>query len=220
MQEEFDFGVERFSERAARPRAVRRQRSASGFQPPLPGCGLARLDSIFFAVLPDASASDQIEHLTSALTARHQLVGKRLGRRRLHVSLHGLGTYEGVPKSLVETASEAASMICAPRFTVQWDRAMSFRGREGNRPFVLRGSSELTALQDFHGELGAALRRTRLWRTVRGSFTPHVTLLYDARLVAEQPVPAVTWEVRDFVLIHSPQGHSRHIELGRWALRD
>jgi 2'-5' RNA ligase len=95
---------------------------------------------------------------------------------------------------------------------------MSFVNNGQNRPLVLRGSVGHAELRRLHRLLGEAMRRAGLWRTVRNSFTPHVTLLYDSRSVAETPVPLVRWTVREFVLIHSPQGHSRHNHLSRWEL--
>ncbi len=56
-------------------------------------------------------------------------------------------------------------------------------------------------------------------RPTEKSDKPHVTLLYDSRLVPEQPVEPVRWTVTEFVLVHSHQGLGRHEELGRWALR-
>jgi 2'-5' RNA ligase len=45
-------------------------------------------------------------------------------------------------------------------------------------------------------------------------------MLYDGRLVAGQPVEPIRWVVREFVLVHSLLGQTRHEVLGRWALRD
>ncbi len=47
---------------------------------------------------------------------------------------------------------------------------------------------------------------------------PHVTMLYDRRLVAEQTIEPVRWTVGGFTLIHSLLGRTEHIPLGRWAL--
>jgi 2'-5' RNA ligase len=55
---------------------------------------------------------------------------------------------------------------------------------------------------------------------VERKFTPHVTLLYDDRMVPEQAVEPISWRVREFVLTHSLLGKTQHVELGRWPLRD
>jgi 2'-5' RNA ligase len=179
---------------------------------------LRRLDNIFFAVCPDEAAAAQIHDITKSIGAEFGLSGRLLDRLRLHITLHGVGEYEGLPRSRIAQANEAARSISMPAFDVGFDRAMSFGGNGQNRPLVLRGSGGHAELRRLHRLLGEAMRRVGLWRTVRNSFTPHVTLLYDSRSVAETPVPLVRWTVREFVLIHSPQGHSRHHHLGRWKL--
>ena len=50
-------------------------------------------------------------------------------------------------------------------------------------------------------------------------FVPHMTLLYDTRMVAERPIEPMRLTVRDFALVHSLVGQSRYIELARWPLR-
>jgi 2'-5' RNA ligase len=179
---------------------------------------LRRLDNIFFAVCPDEAAAIQIHDMTKSIGAEFGLSGRLLDRVCLHITLHGVGEYEGLPRSRIAQANEAARSVSMPAFDVSFDRAMSFGGNGQNRPLVLRGSVGHAELRRLHRLLGDAMRKVGLWRTVRSSFTPHVTLLYDSRSVAETPVPLVRWTVREFVLIHSPQGHSRHHHLGRWEL--
>jgi len=53
---------------------------------------------------------------------------------------------------------------------------------------------------------------------VKSSYTPHVTLLYDSQRVVQQAVETVAWTVREFVLVHSLLGQTRHIALMRWSL--
>jgi 2'-5' RNA ligase len=179
---------------------------------------LRRLDNIFFAVCVDEVAAIQIHDIAKSTVAEFGLRGRLLDRLCLHITLHGVGEYEGLPRSRIAQANEAARSISMPAFDVGFDRAMSFGSNGQNRPLVLRGSVGHAELRRLHRLLGEAMRRVGLWRTVRSSFTPHVTMLYDSRTVAERPVPLVRWTVREFVLIHSPQGHSRHNHLSRWEL--
>ena len=194
-------------------------RAASAWQPAFPDMELRRLDNIFFAVCPDEAAAAQIHDITKSIGVEFRLRGRLLDRLCLHITLHGVGEYEGLPRSRIAQANEAARSISMPAFDVGFDRAMSFGSNGQNRPLVLRGSVGHAELRRLHRLLGEAMRRVGLWRTVRSSFTPHVTMLYDSRTVAERPVPPVRWTVREFVLVHSPQGHSRHYHLGRWELR-
>ncbi|WP_206078700.1 2'-5' RNA ligase family protein [Allomesorhizobium camelthorni] len=193
-------------------------RAASAWQPAFPGMELRRLDNIFFATCPDEAAAAQIHDIAKSTVAEFGLRGRLLDRLCLHITLHGVGEYEGLPRSRIAQANEAARSISMPGFDVGFDRAMSFGGNGQNRPLVLSGSVGHAELRRLHRLLGEAMRRVGLWRTVRSSFTPHVTMLYDSRTVAERPVPLVRWTVREFVLVHSPQGHSRHNHLGRWEL--
>ena len=70
--------------------------------------------------------------------------------------------------------------------------------------------------QSFRRTLGAALTRCGLRRVANTNFTPHVTLLYDARGVDEYPIEPIFWTVTEFVLIHSVKGHDYR---GRWPLQ-
>lgn len=100
-------------------------------------------------------------------------------------------------------------------FEVAFDRAASFRGRPGNRPFVLVGEKGLHALQSFRETFCASLARRGMRRLATMKFTPHVTLLYDARDVEEYPIEPIGWTVKEFVLIRSSNGHEH---LVRWPL--
>jgi 2'-5' RNA ligase len=193
-------------------------RAASAWQPAFPGMEIRRLDNIFFAVCADEAAATQIHDIAKSIGAEFGLRGRLLDSLCLHITLHGVGEFEGLPRARIAQANEAACSVSMPAFDVDFDRAMSFGSNGQNRPLVLRGSVGHAELRRLHRLLGEAMRRVGLWRTVRSSFTPHVTMLYDSRTVAERPVPLVRWTVREFVLVHSPQGHSRHNHLSRWEL--
>ena len=51
------------------------------------------------------------------------------------------------------------------------------------------------------------------------AFTPHVTLLRDAKSAKAQKIDPIKWRVQDFVLIQSLLGKTTHIHLGRWPLK-
>lgn len=193
-------------------------RAAGAWQPILPGLETRRRDNIFFAVCPDEAAANQIHGIATSISAEFGLRGRLLDRLCLHITLQGVGEFDGLPRSRIAQAVEAAHSIAMPAFDIGFDRVFSFVGSGRNHPLVLRGSDGHADLRRLHRLLGDAMRRAGLWRTVRSSFTPHVTMLYDSRTIDEMPVPLVRWTVRKFVLVHSPQGHSRHNHLGRWEL--
>lgn len=177
-------------------------------------------DRLFFAVYPDANAAQRIVELVEAVRAKHHMRGNPLRLDRLHVTLHHLGDYAGLPESLIAAASAAAARMAMAPFAVDFDLLASFTGRARKRPCVLRGGGEdaNAPLFAFQRALGEQLRTAGLGRHVERRFTPHVTLLYDERALAPEPVPPVGWYVRDFVLIHSLLGKTEHRVLGRWSL--
>ena len=117
----------------------------------------------------------------------------------------------------VAMACAAIDELKAEPFDVSFDRTMSFRGGPGSRPFVLAGGDGLVPLKLFRRCLAAAfVQRDGLKHLGRRDFTPHVTLLFDDRVVDEQPIGPIGWTARDLVLIHSMKGHQH---LANWPLR-
>jgi RNA 2',3'-cyclic 3'-phosphodiesterase len=167
---------------------------------------------LFLATLPDAGTAARIHALASVLKRAHQFNGRLTEPERLHVSLFFLG---GLPEQAVEAAYAAATDVQMEPFEVLFDRTASFRGKRGSRPFVLIGEKGLEQLVSFRRMLGGAMLRRGLRRVAHTNFTPHVTLLYDARAVEEYPIEPVSWIVKEFVLIRSLRGHQH---LARWPL--
>lgn len=176
-------------------------------------------DGVFFAVLPDADDAARIARRARQLRGLLGLKGEPFAMERLHVSLHYLGDYEGVPRGIIAAADEAAAAIVMPQFDVAFDRAMSFSGRPGSLPFVLCGDDGVAGLMTLHQRLSAAMRNAGLRRWAKAGYTPHMTLLYDAERVVEHATETVRWTVRDFVLVHSLHGRNRYVPLSRWPLR-
>ena len=191
-------------------------------QPSLPGFDASPsqpTDRLFFAIFPDANASARIAELALQLRGEHELHGRPLARERFHVTLHHLGDYAGVRPDIVAMAGKAAAAVAtmAP-FEVAFDRAASFSSAPRNRPFVLRGGDGVTALMEFQQALGMAMKEAGLGRWAKPGYTPHVTLLYDDRCVTGQAVETIGWTAREFVLVHSLLGKTRHVALARWPL--
>jgi RNA 2',3'-cyclic 3'-phosphodiesterase len=168
--------------------------------------------NLFLAAVPDAGTAARIHLLASALKRAHRFDGRLIAPERLHISLFGLG---GLSEGQHCAAWEAAMEVRTMPFEVSFDRTASFRGRSGNHPFVLVGEKGLHELQSFRQMFCAALTRKGMKRLATTHFTPHVTLLYDARDVDEYPVEPIGWTVKEFVLIRSSNGHER---LVRWPL--
>jgi len=179
-----------------------------------------RTDGLFFAVIPTPQSAAQIERRVQDFRGEFGLKGEPLATDHFHVTLYYLGAHRGLPLGIVAKASETAASIRAAPFEITFDRARSFTGKGGSRPFILGSSKALPELLALQQSLRMALRKAGLDNWTQPAFTPHVTLLYDSQRVPEQAIEPVTWTVREFVLMRSLLGMSRYETLGRWPLRD
>jgi RNA 2',3'-cyclic 3'-phosphodiesterase len=177
------------------------------------------IDVLFFALLPGAENVSRIVQLRHRLCDENGLKGHRIAPDLLHISLLGVAAHDGLSHAVIECAKRAAGVLTASPFDVVLDRAMSFVPRRARSPLVLRVGNE-AALIAFYRSLGEAMRNAG-FRGAASQFTPHLTLLYGDRVVREQPVEAVRWTVRDFVLVRSRRGRgpNTHDHLARWPLR-
>lgn len=177
-------------------------------------------DRLFFAVFPAPDAAGRIAQLAQTLRDNHGLQGHALKTERFHITLHHVGDHVGLPNDVVRAACQALDTVTLPPFEVSFDRVASFSGNPSKRPFVLRGDdAQLAALNACQQALGVAMKRAGLGRWVDARFTPHVTLLYDTRLMPEQAVEPVSWRADRIVLVHSLLGQTRHVPLHTWMLR-
>lgn len=173
-------------------------------------------ERLFFAVMPDAGTAAAIGALTRELAGREHLRGKPLAEERLHVTLHHLGDYAGLPPSLLARARAAAERLRMPAFEVRFDRVGTFGGRGRQLPCVLRGEEGVKGLF----QLQRALARRMAEQGITGDtrFTPHLTLCYSDAALPLQRIEPVQWRVQELVLIRSFLGQTRYQLEGRWAL--
>ena len=188
------------------------QMSLGGFADAVP------TDRLFFALFPDDAAAEAIARLAGDIGRQHGLRGAALKRERLHVTLHHLGDYAGLPATVVGEAQHAAAHVVATPFDVAFDRVKSFVGRAQKKPCVLLGAEGDTPLQRLRRQLGECLIQAGLGKHVTREFTPHVTLRYERVLVPEQPVAPIAWTVRELALVHSLLGRTEHRIVRRWTL--
>jgi 2'-5' RNA ligase len=174
---------------------------------------------LFLGLVPDLSTRGAIVDCVMGLGERHRLTGRFRPAELLHLTLFGvLGSEETIPDYVISALQRVIGRVAAPAFELTLDRAMSFRSGE-SKPFVLSCQTAPPALLTLRQGLMDEVRGL-FPRLGQSSFKPHVTLLYDKRQVAEADLPRpIRWPVRDFVLVHSFQGQSRHDHLARWPLR-
>lgn len=180
-----------------------------GMEPP------AWKDALFFALFPDDATAQCIAALAQEQRTAHGFTEKALATSRLHVTLHFLGEFAGLPGDVHAKAAGAGSRVHAAPFQAAFDQVLSFKGKDGHQPRVLCADGGNAALQDFRHRLGEALRVSGF--SVDQDYVPHVTLLYD-KGVERQPVEPVVWEVRQFALVHSLRGLGQYRVLERWDL--
>jgi 2'-5' RNA ligase len=173
---------------------------------------------LFFALYPDPASALRIAALATRLRTELGLKGRPHELQRLHVTLHHLGDFVGMPERERGAAEAAAQSLQAEPIALRFDHLLSFeRKRASNRPLVLGGGLGLDGVREFRRRLGEALKAQGL--KVESSYTPHLTLLYDDRLVPKQPIEPLGWTAGEFVLVDSLLGQGRHVPLARWPLR-
>ena len=182
-------------------------------EPCLPGLAVQRLDGLFFSIFPDQAAAVRIANTAEHFRRAYGLKAAPLLTDRFHVTVHGLGNYDGLPRSVVAKAMEAGTAVTSMPFEVAFDRVTSFAGSD---VLVLCGGDGVDGIVMFHHALGVAMRKSGL--SAGSQFTPHITLLYERRRIEEQFIEPIRWTVSDFVLVHSLHGRTVHIPLERWHL--
>lgn len=186
------------------------QTGFEGFALPVP------TDRLFLALFPDAATAARIAALATEQCKSRGFHGKPLRSDRLHVTLFHLGDWAGVPDELVSAAKQAAGSLSESQFDLAFDTVASFAVRRPQKPFVLKAASGNDALRGFHARLAQGLRRAGLAQWTRGSFEPHVTLVYDPQVIPPQRVETIGWRTREFALVHSLLGQTLHMPLARW----
>jgi 2'-5' RNA ligase len=197
MQGVFDF----YRERPARPE-----------RPPRP-------ERLFFCIRPGPDDADRIWHGAGRLLCDLPAEGKRIAGERLHVSLHHVGDYARLPAKFVFAARRAAGAVAMPPFEMRFESVRSFGARSPPTrqrawPLVLLGTGDAVRL--LQRMLGAAMEKNGL--RAAQAFTPHMTLLYGPARLPPRAIEPIRFPVREFALVHSALGLTRHETIGRWPL--
>ncbi|MBB5877970.1 2'-5' RNA ligase family protein [Xanthomonas sp. 3498] len=179
----------------------------------------AARESLFFALLPDAQTAQAVHRLGRQLCHEHGLHGRALPPERLHVTLHYLGEYAGIPPRLLQQACAAGQALSAAPFALAFDQAVTFDSRARSRPLVLRGEGEPAPLLALRQALQQLLVRHGVAPRADGVYLPHMTLAYVDQALAPQRVSALPWQAGSLSLIRSVQGQGRYLHEAHWPLR-
>lgn len=176
--------------------------------------------SLFFGVFPPPIACEAIAIEIDALRVEHSLTGAPIKPSRLHATLHYLGEHAIGRGDIVDKASVAGSRVDHAGFDMVLASASSFSTRNDRHPCVLLCPEERPPIHGLWRELGNQLMAAGLGRYLKRDFVPHVTVLYDSRVLTPKAIEPVRWQVRDFSLVRSQPGRSDYEILATWRLRE
>lgn len=223
MQLEMDFGQECGKLCRIMPNhpAVKTASRADPVKPHplLPGFQPGRYDNYFLAAVPPPYLAGQLYKLAYALRHRFGLSGDPIEAVRLHMSFWGIHYYDHVPPFLAKELTAAFDGWAMPQPEIRFDQAMSFSGSSEKNPFVLVSRNPCEAWKEFRFAVGERMKWAGLGRFVRGSFTPHVTLLYDRQIVPPTDIEPICWTGGALALVQSHVGLSEHEHVERWELQ-
>jgi RNA 2',3'-cyclic 3'-phosphodiesterase len=180
----------------------------------------ARPERLLYGLFPDAGTSARVCRFRRQFLDENDLRGSPLKASRLHVSLHLIGDYKRLRTRFIYVAVQAAKTVAMPPFEVTFRAIKSFEegppidGRRRGRPLVLLGEGD--ALFKLHSALGGAMAKNGL--RSEACFTPHMTLSYDLKAIAEQAIEPIRMMVTEFVLVHSELWLTKYNVLDRWPL--
>jgi 2'-5' RNA ligase len=163
---------------------------------------------LFFAAQPDSETAQAIAAFAADLRRDHDLGGAVRPQELLHITLAFVGRTPGPPEQeVIDHALQAGAAVTARPFVVALNRVQKWT------PVVLVGDEGVVGIDLLHARLTRALGREP-----DPGFKAHMSLIWNSKPLAERAVPSIRFAVREFVLIHSIQGQSRHDVLGRWPL--
>lgn len=168
----------------------------------------APLHRLFYALRPPRLAAEAIEEDTAWLGRN-----RRVGPRRLHVTLNILDDWETRPTHLLDAMVRIGGEIAAAPFRVVFDWLNG-----SPRSVVLRPSERIGALYAFQQRLAAELFQAGIPSRAGVRFSPHLTLVHRGRPDIDEPAMPVSWRVEEFVLIESLVGWTEHRVYGCWRL--
>ncbi|MES2625254.1 MAG: 2'-5' RNA ligase family protein [Pseudomonadota bacterium] len=178
-----------------------------------------RNKSLFYALRTNNAGVLQLAHLTEQLREKHRLTGIPLRPEHLHVSLCHLGDHAERPEAFIAMARRAGEAMHMPPFEFLFDEVLSYSGQAANElPFALQASTASIEFKAFQIQLAAEMVKAGLKAWARPTSRPHLTLLYDAKNIASEPVAPLRVVAHELVLVISYLGETRYEIVESWPL--
>lgn len=174
----------------------------------------------FFAVRPDDQARSAIADAAARFRKAQRVSGVAVPLDSLHLSLCPMGRPERLRQPLEQALLAAGAEVRATGFLATLDAAMRCISRDGQFPFVLCADHATTqAALALRKAIADAQRRVGLQVGGVSSFHPHVALQFGPAIDAiEESITPIQWHAREFLLLRSFFGQSRHEVIGCWPL--
>lgn len=177
---------------------------------------------LFFAALPPTDVALSAALAGQKLRHAHAIGKAAVPQERLHITVQPVCTFKQAwPGHRLSQVLEIAAEL-TPAFTpfmLRFDRAGSM-SRQAPSALALKGdAASRRALLDVTAPLAKALHAYGLDEFERGGGMPHMTLVYGAPLMHDQPVEPIAWTVDRLVLLVSHRGCSHYQRVGLWPLR-
>ncbi|MEO8810858.1 MAG: 2'-5' RNA ligase [Rhodanobacter sp.] len=182
--------------------------------------GVAAGIDYLFAVLPDADARAQIVEAATRFRKSQRVSGVPVPIESLHLPLCPAGRSGVLRQPLEEALLTAGGEVRGTGFAATLDTATRCVAHHGQFPFVLCADHATSkAALDLRKAIAEAQRRFGLHVGGVSSFHPMLALEHGPAIGAiEESISPIQWHVREFVLLRSFFGQSRHQVIGRWAL--
>lgn len=173
------------------------------------------IHNLYLGLKPDAAERAAMLAERDRQRALHGMTGPDAKEENLHLTLYGLAMLETAPAWLLEGVKAALDAVEMPPFVIDFDRVMTFGRGRGRRAFVLAGGKGTEGVDFLRRELDVLIPRhlPRLRRPPELK-KPHVTLLYDQRIVPETFIEPIRMQARELVLIDSLYGRGQHRAIG------
>lgn len=177
-----------------------------------------RCHSLMLFLMPDRVIAETIAQRCQTDWAP-DFRGKRLPWDRLHVTTCLFSQTPDRPDvSVVEDLKAALDEVRFMPFWMGFDWMCSF-GAGGKRPRVLASSDDIH-FHYFRRSIRDAVTAAGYKDHLRPKHDPHVTMFYERQPAPKVRIDTIGWQVREFVLVDSWVGLTRHEILGRWTLND